>query len=220
MHNIEQKISVIHVELYCHVSWMGDDFHALAAAAVHNHILYNKVSAKVHLRAFIEAVIKNTRSVFFSLIYWKQMKRLSYRLRCGNIFGNFRTRSTIFGNVRAAPGASGAGNRKRHNTLLLCNQRKKTRSSNDSNFQIDTWSFKLSKNLNDSIMRVSIARYNSWIFTIYVQWFLIWTCFTFKIFFVLMYSLIKNKSAKNASFYRSYICEFITCIEVKGDHNV
>ena len=29
------------------------------------------------------------------------MKRLSYRLRRGNIFENFRTRSTIFGNVRA-----------------------------------------------------------------------------------------------------------------------
>ena len=114
MHNIKQKISVIHVELYCHVSWMGDDFHALAAAAVHNHILYNKVPAKVHLCAFIEAVITNTRSVFFFLMYWKQMKRLSYRLRCGNIFGNFRTRSTIFGNVQAAPRASGAGNRKRH----------------------------------------------------------------------------------------------------------
>ena len=165
MHNIKQKISVIHVELYYHVSWMGDDFHALAAAAVHNHILYNKVPAKVHLCAFIEAVIKNTRSVFFFLVYfnfnkcqaiklkiwqnvndtstnttkkeelksaererhtvtspktfwsrwyWKQMKRLSYRLRCGNIYGNFRTRSTIFGNVRAIPGASGAGNRKRY----------------------------------------------------------------------------------------------------------
>ena len=93
---------------------MEDDFYALAAAAVHNHILYNKIPAKVHLCAFIEAVIKNDRSVFFFLVYWKQMKRLSYRLRCGNIFGGFRTRSTIFVNVRAAPGASGTGNRKRH----------------------------------------------------------------------------------------------------------
>ena len=28
--------------------------------------------------------------------------------------GYFRTRSTIFGSVRAAPGANGSGNRKRH----------------------------------------------------------------------------------------------------------
>ena len=123
MHNIKQHIAVIHVELYYHVSWMGDDFHALAAAAVHNHILYNKVPSKVHLCSFIEAVTKNTHSVFFFLVYWKQMKRLSYRLRCDNIFGNCRTRSTIFGNVRAAPGASGAGNRKRHITNIFAELR-------------------------------------------------------------------------------------------------